>query len=223
MDQAGRLSPLSKEFQRRVAVTFIPDNDRARTKWLRRGTWSIFGGPAFRWYSCASNYDFVVIIYDRLSGPCPRSQRPINRILFSLQNETCPLIDFSLAKPKSRARLESTNIWLNRINFLVNLAGEWDWRWNRRRLRTSLEPHQFHRLVATNRGHAPLNVPRFVIKNATKATFRLEDCTGEGGWKVVEGWVVIGSPGGADGHETNVIGEPSRLLPVASSLFLLCW
>lgn len=28
---------------------------------------------------------------------------------------------------------------------------------------------------------------------------------------------MIGSPEEADGHETNVIGEPSRLLPVASS------
>ena len=28
---------------------------------------------------------------------------------------------------------------------------------------------------------------------------------------------MIGSPEGADGHETNVIGEPSRLLPVARS------
>lgn len=40
-----------------------------------------------------------------------------------------------------------------------------------------------------------------------------EDCWRMSGHRV--SW-----PGGADGHETNVIGEPSRLLPVARSAFL---
>ena len=77
-----RLSSVSNEFRRGVAVTFIPDNDREREQsGPGRGTWSIFGLCCGR----ASNYDFGVITYVCLSGSCPRSRCLVNRFILSLE------------------------------------------------------------------------------------------------------------------------------------------
>lgn len=83
-----RLSPVSNEFRRGVAVTFILDNDREREQSGPAVVRDQFSGPlsCTPWRDRASNYDFGVIIYARLSGRCPRSQYLINRPVLSLKD-----------------------------------------------------------------------------------------------------------------------------------------
>lgn len=195
----------------RVAVTFISDNDREevmvaerkggermRKRWRSEGLTRYvinFRNPATVCYGyCVPNHDFGIIIY--VPSPlCPSGARYLNTVR---------------GRHRSSSHIRDLEwayiVWLSCDNRICARARDH----GRYRFRN------FHRCLCRYRN--------------TVSDCRERERDGRGGdrsWtedrmEQEEGcWRMSGYrvswPGGADGHETNVIGEPSRLLFVARS------